>query len=78
MPEETRKIFVNVFSRLKQRVLWKWPKEMPDRPPNVMLSKWIPQQDVLGKLIFLTMDRVREAKYLIYIILQLIPIFGCS
>ena len=49
MPEESRKVFVNVFSRLKQRVLWKWPTEMPDLPSNVKLSKWIPQQDVLGK-----------------------------
>ncbi|CAL8104470.1 unnamed protein product [Orchesella dallaii] len=49
MPEEHRKIFLNVFSRLKQRVIWKWETEtMPDLPPNVKLSKWLPQQDVLG------------------------------
>ena len=48
MPDETRKAFVNVFSRLKQRVLWKWPHPMSDAPPNVKLLKWIPQQDVLG------------------------------
>ena len=48
MPEATRKAFINVFSRLKQRVLWKWPQPMSDAPPNVKLLKWIPQQDVLG------------------------------
>jgi glucuronosyltransferase len=49
MPEKYRKIFLNVFSKLKQRVLWKWETEqMEDLPPNVKLSKWIPQQDVLG------------------------------
>lgn len=48
MPEETRKAFVNVFAKLKQRVLWKWPNPMPDLPPNVKLLKWVPQQDVLG------------------------------
>ncbi len=49
MPEEKRKLFLNVFSKLKQKVLWKWETEMmPDLPKNVKLSKWLPQQDVLG------------------------------
>ena len=50
MPEEFRKIFINVFKRLQQRVLWKWETEtMKDLPKNVKLSKWLPQQDLLGK-----------------------------
>jgi glucuronosyltransferase len=50
LPEDTRKIFLNVFSRLKQRVLWKWETDsMPDLPPNVKLGKWLPQQDILGE-----------------------------
>jgi hypothetical protein len=50
MPEEYRKAFVNVFSRLKVRVLWKWETEtMEGLPPNVKLMKWVPQQDILGK-----------------------------
>jgi len=37
------------FSRLKQRVIWKWETEvMDDLPSNVLLSKWLPQNDVLG------------------------------
>ena len=49
MPDEVRLKFLNVFSRLKQRVLWKWETEdMPGLPPNVKLSNWVPQQDVLG------------------------------
>jgi UDP:flavonoid glycosyltransferase YjiC (YdhE family) len=49
MPEEKRKMFLNVFSKLKQQVIWKWETEtMPDLPPNVKLSKWLPQQDLLG------------------------------
>ncbi len=40
---------VSVFRRLKQRVIWKWEvDEMPDKPDNVMLLKWLPQQDILG------------------------------
>ena len=49
MPEKYRKRFINVFSKLKQRVLWKWETEtMDDLAKNVKLSKWVPQQDVLG------------------------------
>ena len=48
LPEDIRKLFVNVFAKLRQRVLWKWPLEIPDLPPNVKLLNWIPQQDVLG------------------------------
>lgn len=49
MPEEYRKVFLQTFAKLKQRVLWKWETEtMDDLPKNVKLSKWLPQQDVLG------------------------------
>ncbi|KAG0713355.1 UDP-glucuronosyltransferase 2B14 [Chionoecetes opilio] len=49
MPEEHRKILVEVFGSLQQRVLWKWNKDtMEDLPPNVRLGKWLPQQDILG------------------------------
>ncbi|KAJ6630489.1 UDP-glucuronosyltransferase 2B10, partial [Pseudolycoriella hygida] len=49
MPESYRKLFLNVFSKLKQRVIWKWETEQMDGlPSNVRLSKWLPQQDVLG------------------------------
>ncbi|XP_045608868.2 UDP-glucosyltransferase 2 isoform X2 [Procambarus clarkii] len=49
MPEEYRKVFVEVFGSLKQRVLWKWDQDtMEDLPPNVRISKWLPQQDILG------------------------------
>jgi glucuronosyltransferase len=49
MPEPQRKLLLDVFGRLKQKVLWKWETEsMPDKPANVKLSKWLPQQDILG------------------------------
>jgi len=48
MPEKYRKIFIGAFSKLKHKVLWKWEETMADLPPNVKLSKWLPQQDVLG------------------------------
>ncbi|ROT71417.1 hypothetical protein C7M84_010293 [Penaeus vannamei] len=49
LPETYRKVLVNVFASLRQRVLWKWDEEgMADLPPNVRLGKWLPQQDILG------------------------------
>ena len=49
MSEKMRKIFTNAFGKLKQRVLWKWEsEEMEGKPDNVMLSKWLPQQDLLA------------------------------
>ena len=49
MPEKYRLAFIRTFARLKQRVIWKWETEtMADLPANVKLSKWLPQQDVLG------------------------------
>ena len=35
MPEQKRVMMLNVFSRLKQKVIWKWEAEMPDAPDNV-------------------------------------------
>ena len=49
MSEDKRKTLLSVFGKLKQKVLWKWETdEMEDKPSNVMLHKWLPQQDVLG------------------------------
>ena len=29
--------------------MWKWEsEEMQDKPDNIMLSKWLPQQDILA------------------------------
>lgn len=49
MPEHKRQIFLNVFSKLKQQIIWKNEADkVPNLPKNVMFSKWIPQQDLLG------------------------------
>ena len=49
IPEEYRKILVKVFGKIKQRVIWKWEdSDMPDKPDNVLIRKWFPQQDLLA------------------------------
>lgn len=52
MPEHLRRLLVHTFAQLPYRVLWKWEEGssgMQDLPANVKLSRWLPQQDVLGK-----------------------------
>ncbi|XP_017775676.1 PREDICTED: 2-hydroxyacylsphingosine 1-beta-galactosyltransferase-like [Nicrophorus vespilloides] len=50
MPEYLRRMLIYVFRQLPQRVLWKWEADddMHDLSDNVMLGRWLPQQDILG------------------------------
>lgn len=50
MPENLRQLLVNTFAKLPYRVLWKYESSMNqnDLPSNVKISRWLPQQDLLG------------------------------
>ena len=49
LPLEKRNGILKTFAKLKEKVLWKWEEdELPGRPENVKLGKWLPQQDILG------------------------------
>ncbi|KAL7824706.1 hypothetical protein SRHO_G00344660 [Serrasalmus rhombeus] len=49
MPTEKASIFFQAFSRIPQRVLWRYTGDVPDQvPDNVKLMKWLPQNDLLG------------------------------
>uniref|UniRef100_A0A0P5LVW5 UDP-glucuronosyltransferase n=1 Tax=Daphnia magna TaxID=35525 RepID=A0A0P5LVW5_9CRUS len=49
MPQDLVDTFMRVFSKLPQRVIWKWEAGIPDSiPPNIMMVDWLPQQDLLG------------------------------
>ncbi|XP_018562683.1 uncharacterized protein LOC108904558 [Anoplophora glabripennis] len=49
LPPNKRNAFLKAFSKLKQKVLWKWEvDDLPGKPPNVKLGKWLPQQDILA------------------------------
>lgn len=52
IPRHYRDILLQAFRRINQRVLWKNVEEVDDVPENVLVRKWIPQQDVLGKACF--------------------------
>ncbi len=49
MPKKALQAFMNVFAKLPQTIIWKWENEAPENlPKNILLSKWLPQQDLLG------------------------------
>lgn len=48
MPKEKIDIFLEAFGKLKQRVIWKFEDESYKVPPNVVVSKWLPQSDILA------------------------------
>lgn len=46
---EKRHALLNNFAKLKQRVLWKFEDDtMQNLPVNVMIKKWLPQNDILA------------------------------
>lgn len=48
--ENEEKILLESFSRVKQRILWKWENEnLRVNLKNVKVSKWFPQVDILGE-----------------------------
>ncbi|XP_066998719.2 UDP-glycosyltransferase UGT5 [Anabrus simplex] len=49
LPQEKVKHILEAFSEVPQRVLWKFETDsLPGKPSNVMIRKWLPQQDVLA------------------------------
>lgn len=50
MGEERIQDVLKVFAGLKEKLLWKFEaEELPNKPDNVAIKKWIPQRAVLGK-----------------------------
>jgi glucuronosyltransferase len=51
MPQEKIRAFLEAFSELPQKILWKWESDsLPGQPANVKIGKWLPQQDILGNV----------------------------
>lgn len=49
-PDEHKDAILKTFGKLKETVLWKFEADLHDKPKNVIISKWFPQQDILGKV----------------------------
>lgn len=49
LPKHKLQMFKDTFARLPIRVLWKYEEDnMPDKPDNMYISKWMPQLDILS------------------------------
>ncbi|XP_017083918.2 UDP-glycosyltransferase UGT5 [Drosophila eugracilis] len=49
LAEDRKKVLLETFSSLPQRILWKFEDEdLPEIPSNVFISNWFPQQDILA------------------------------
>nr|XP_027223453.1 UDP-glucuronosyltransferase 2B19-like [Penaeus vannamei] len=48
MPTKYRDMFVEAFKQLKQRVIWKYEEALEGISDNVLMRKWLPQQDILA------------------------------
>jgi glucuronosyltransferase len=49
LPDDMRDAFLQAFSEMPQRVLWKWENStLPGQPKNVKIAKWLPQFDILS------------------------------
>ena len=49
MPKETLDVFLQVLSKIPQRIIWKWEgSPLKNLPSNIMMIDWLPQQDLLG------------------------------
>jgi hypothetical protein len=60
-PPQKRDAFIQAFSELPQRVIWKWEGDaLPGQPKNVKIVRWLPQMDVLGNYSLLSKHMVSE------------------
>ncbi|CAG9860676.1 unnamed protein product [Phyllotreta striolata] len=49
LSQELRKEIIGALAELPYKVIWKWEEDhLPNQPKNVMVRKWLPQQDILG------------------------------
>ena len=48
LPMEIQRVFCDVFATLPYRIVWKYEKDLPEKPDNVYTAKWLPQQSLLG------------------------------
>ncbi|KAF5287358.1 hypothetical protein FQA39_LY15961 [Lamprigera yunnana] len=70
LPEQTRNVILETFRELPYTVLWKFELEdLPNRPKNVITSKWSPQLRVLSHpniKLFITQGGLQSMEEAIY------------
>jgi hypothetical protein len=52
LPEEKQQEILRAFAKVPYKVLWKWENDkLENKPDNVLIRKWFPQNDILGKVV---------------------------
>lgn len=48
-PKDKVQAIIDAVSEIPQRIIWKWEeKNLPGNPKNIYISKWLPQNEILG------------------------------
>ncbi|KAJ8954701.1 hypothetical protein NQ318_011394 [Aromia moschata] len=47
-PKAKKDAVLKTFANMKQKVLWKFEDDLPEKPDNLKIMSWIPQQEVLA------------------------------
>ncbi|XP_050298920.1 UDP-glycosyltransferase UGT5-like isoform X2 [Anthonomus grandis grandis] len=81
LPEATKNGILKVLGKLKQRVIWKFEENLPNKPANVLIKKWCPQADILAHpkmKLFITHGGLLSTTETIYhgVPILAIPVFG--
>lgn len=50
MTAEIKAAFQDAFAEIPQRVIWKFDDSIENLSRNVLLTKWMPQRDILGEI----------------------------
>lgn len=50
LPKHIQQVFVETFTQIPQRVLWKYDGDIKNLPDNIMTRNWFPQRDILREL----------------------------
>ncbi|XP_076065879.1 UDP-glycosyltransferase UGT5-like isoform X2 [Oratosquilla oratoria] len=77
LTDEYRNIFLKTFAKMKQRIIWKFEKNLEGCPDNVLIRKWLPQQDILAHpkvKVFITHGGLLSSQETIYHSTPVIPI----
>ena len=50
MDLQHKTMLLSAFAKLPYKVLWKYEESFPNLPKNILVQKWLPQQDILGNI----------------------------
>lgn len=60
LSDEKREGLLRALGKFKQTILWKYENEtLPNQPSNVIIRKWMPQREILCKLICLQVKALK-------------------